>query len=111
MVYTRVLTLRELPLGAYYRWLAAYNVVYVLPLALIVAAFAWTLGRHKLSEGEGRLLKLTSGLMMLGLGAMLLVAPQWLESPLAAGSLLLAALGGAGLADRMERRHPPTGRT
>jgi len=102
MVYTRVLTLRDLPLAAYYGWLAAYNVVYVLPLAAIVGVFVWTLGRHKLTEGEGRLLKLTGGLMMLGLGAVLLAAPQWLESPLVATALLVLALGGALLARWVE---------
>jgi hypothetical protein len=106
MAYTRALTLRELPPAAYYAWLAAYNGVYVLPLAAIVAAFAWTLGRYKLTEREGRLLKLISGLMMLGLGLTLLAAPQWLESPLAAGALLAAAVAGALLAARLERwRH------
>lgn len=104
MVFTRVLTLRDLPLGAYYAWLAAYNAVYVLPLAAIVAVFVWTLGRRKLSEREGRLLKLASGLMMLGLGVTLLTAPHWLESPLAAGALLGVAVGGAMLAAWLERR-------
>jgi hypothetical protein len=110
MVYTRVLTLRELPLAGYYGWLAAYNVIYVLPLALIVGTFVWTLGRHKLTEREGRLLKLTSGLMMLGLGAVLLAAPHLLESPLVAAALLVLALGGALLAGWLERHYRPPGR-
>jgi hypothetical protein len=75
MVYTRILTLSEPSPAARYGWLAAYNLVYVLPLAAIVAVFARTLGARKLSEREGRLLKLLSGLMMLGLGALLLAAP------------------------------------
>jgi thiol-disulfide isomerase/thioredoxin len=92
MVFTRLLTLRDLPIGAYYGYLALYNLVYVLPLAVIVAVFAWTLGARKLSEQEGRLLKLLSGVMMLGLGGALLIAPHWLNHPLTALVLLAVAL-------------------
>lgn len=76
MVYTRLLTLADLPPGTRYAWLAAYNLVYVLPLAAIVVVFARTLGARKLTEREGRLLKLLSGLMMLQLGGLLLIAPE-----------------------------------
>jgi hypothetical protein len=48
----------------------------VLPLAVIVVVFARSLGARKLSEREGRLLKLMSGVMMLELGALLLIAPE-----------------------------------
>jgi ABC-type sugar transport system permease subunit len=92
MVFTRLLTLRDLPIGANYGYLALYNLVYVLPLAVIVAVFAWTLGARKLSEQEGRLLKLLSGVMMLGLGGALLIAPHWLNHPLTALVLLAVAL-------------------
>lgn len=88
MVYTRILTLRGLTAFDYTLWLALYNLVYVIPLALIVFTFAWTLGGRKLQESEGRLLKLVSGNMMLGLGLTLLFAPQWLDN-LAATALLL----------------------
>jgi len=76
MVYTRMLTLANISPVERYGYLAAYNLVYVLPLALIVAVFARTLGTRKLTEREGRLLKLMSGLMMLGLGSLLLLAPE-----------------------------------
>lgn len=75
MVYTRMLTLADISPAERYGYLAAYNLVYVLPLALIVAVFARTLGARKLTEREGRLLKLMSGLMMLGLGSLLLLSP------------------------------------
>jgi hypothetical protein len=96
MVYTRILTLRGLPPFDYYLWLALYNTVYVIPLAVIVLTFTYTLGGRKLQEDEGRLLKLVSGNMMLGLGLALLFAPEWLNN-LAATALLLvfvAALSG-----------------
>ena len=37
-----------------------------------------TLGRHKLQERHGRWLKLLSGAVMLTLGVLLLLRPDWL---------------------------------
>lgn len=97
MIFTRVLTLRNLSALDYYLYLVFYNVVYVIPLALIVLAFGVTLGSRKLSEEEGRMLKLVSGLMMLGLGLCLWFAPEMLSNVLVAvgllgGSILLAVI-------------------
>jgi len=92
MIYTRILTLEQLPPAAYYLYLAFYNLVYVTPLLLIVGLFAVTLGARKLSESQGRFLKLLSGLMMLGLGVLLVSAPQQLNSPATAALLLGTAL-------------------
>ncbi|MDK9724342.1 MAG: thioredoxin family protein [Sterolibacteriaceae bacterium MAG5] len=104
MVYTRLLTLADLPPGAHYAYLAAYNVVYVLPLLAITLAFTFTLGSRKLSEAEGRFLKLLSGLMMLGLGVLLLAAPEALNDLRVALALLGGAVGGAWIMDRAGRR-------
>ncbi len=79
MVYTRVLTLNALPQTTYYLYLLLYNVVYVLPLAAIVLIFTFTLGSRKLTEKEGRILKLLSGWMMLSLGVLLVAAPHLLN--------------------------------
>jgi hypothetical protein len=93
MVYTRLLTLAELSPAGRYAYLAAYNAIYVVPLAAIVAVFAGTLGARKLTEREGRLLKLLSGLMMLGLGALLLIAPERIsQAGIAFGLVALAVL-------------------
>ncbi|TAJ07973.1 MAG: NrdH-redoxin [Nitrospirae bacterium] len=75
-IYTRVLTLRQLPWWEYYGYLALYNVAYVLDDSLMVAIAVFTLSRSKLQEKAGRWLKLASGLVMLGLGAVLVVAPH-----------------------------------
>ncbi|MDJ0951373.1 MAG: hypothetical protein QNJ94_20880 [Alphaproteobacteria bacterium] len=91
LVFTRVLTLHELSGLGYYAYLALYNVVYVVPLFVIVAAFTATLGTRKLSEAGGRSLKLLSGLMMLGLGALLILAPELLENILVALGLVAGA--------------------
>lgn len=101
MVYTRVLTLHHLGSGAYYGYLAFYNLVYVIPLLAIVLTFTFTLGSRKLTEHEGRLLKLMSGVMMLELGALLLLAPEQLGNAGVAAGLLLVAIACAALAKRM----------
>lgn len=103
MVYTRILTLHALPDAQYYLYLALYNLIYILPLLLIVLLFVFTLGARKLTETEGRILKLMSGLMMLGLGILLLFAPQALSSAFTAVALLLAAILLSALLSRLDR--------
>ncbi len=109
MVYTRILTLAELPAATYYLYIAAYNVIYMIPLTAIVVVFTVTLGARKLTENQGRVLKLLSGLMMLGLGVVLLAAPALLDNLLTTILLLAAALAltlAAVVADRLwHRRH------
>jgi len=92
MIFTRILTLRELPTPQYYGYLAFYCGVYIIPLALIVAIFTVTLGARKLTEWQGRVLKLVSGMMMLCLGLVLLIDPSLLNNPLVSAGLLAGAL-------------------
>ena len=110
MVFTRVLTLNDLPTPSYYGYLALYNLIYVIPLMAIVLGFVWTLGSRKLQPTEGRTLKLLSGSMMLGLGLVLVLAPQLLERVgtaivVIAGALAVTA--GVVLVDRRIRHPPP----
>jgi len=92
MVYTRILTLSELPDWHYYAYLVLYNIVYVIPLFVIVLLFTAKLGARKLTEKEGRVLKLVSGIMMLLLGSLLLIAPQALNNILVAMFILIVAI-------------------
>jgi len=113
MVFTRVLTLSELSTPGYYAYLALYNVIYVVPLLGIVVAFVWTLGSRKLQPEEGRALKLLSGTMMLGLGSVLLLAPEMLEQIGAAVGILAGAVTVTLvviLVDRVIHRSLPTPR-
>lgn len=103
MVFTRLLTLREQGIGQHYLYLLLYNLIYVLPLLLIVIGFVRTLGSRKLSEREGRLLKLLSGLMMFGLGLLLVWAPDKLDQPLFALLIPLAAVALTWLTARFTR--------
>jgi hypothetical protein len=104
MVYTRLLSLQVQDALVQHAWLALYNLIYVLPLLAIVLLFVRTMGARKLSAREGRLLKLLSGLMMLGLGGLLVLAPARLDDPLTALSLMLGAAGLTALAARCSRR-------
>ncbi|WP_035854768.1 membrane protein [Dechloromonas agitata] len=103
MVFTRLLTLREQDVAQHYAYLLLYNLIYILPLLLIVLAFVRTLGSRKLSEREGRLLKLLSGLMMFGLGLLLVIAPEQLDNPQQALLLPLAAVALTALIARWTR--------
>lgn len=103
MLYTRLLTLHPLSTGGYYLYLALYNLIYVLPLLTIVGLFAWSLGTRKLQPREGARLKLLSGTMMLGLGTLLLLAPEKLSDLRVAAGLLLGAVAVTMLATLAER--------
>jgi thiol-disulfide isomerase/thioredoxin len=93
MVYTLTLTkAHDLATWQYYGWLVVYNVIYVIPLLAIVVVFTKTMGARKLSEAEGRVLKLISGFMMLGFALVLLLAPQALTNALVSIGVLAVAV-------------------
>lgn len=92
MVYTRALTLNSLPMLNYYLYLAMYNVIYVIPLAAIVIIFSVTLGAKKLTERQGQILKLISGMMMFFLGLVLLIKPSLLNNIIVSVGLLALSL-------------------
>jgi glutaredoxin len=77
-LYTQILTMQQLPTWKYYGYLGLYNLAYILDDSLMVTMAVATLSRKKLQERAGRWLKLTSGLVMAGLGAVLLLQPEWL---------------------------------
>ena len=106
MVYTRALTLASLESWQHYAWLAAYNVIYVLPLLAIVIVFTRTMGARKLSESEGRILKLVSGFMMLGFGLVLIFAPALLTNPFASILVLVVAVAASVLIAKIAAPRP-----
>ena len=93
MVFTRILTLRSLSAESYYLYILLYNLIYILPLLTIVIIFTIKLGSRKLSEHEGMVLKLLSGMMMLILGSLLVVSPQLLSNILVAAAIVFVAIG------------------
>ena len=68
-----MLARQALPAWQHYAYLGLYDLAYMLDDALVLAAAVVTLEHLKLGESGGRWLKLLSGVVMLGLGALLLV--------------------------------------
>lgn len=79
MIYTARLTEENLPLAGYYMYLFLYNIVYVIPLIVILLVFTLTLGKMKLTELQGKRLKLVSGIMIFSFGVLFLIDYTMLE--------------------------------
>jgi hypothetical protein len=77
-IYTAVLAQQQLGPPAYYGYLGLYILGYITDDTLMVATAVIALGSNKLTERAGRGLKLVSGVVMLVLGAVLLLRPDWL---------------------------------
>lgn len=77
-LYTRILTMNELPWWKYHAYLALYNAAYMFDDSVMLAVAVVTLSRRKLQEGGGRWLKLVSGAVMVALGIVLIGFPGWL---------------------------------
>lgn len=81
LIYTgTILPLFNLSSSMSYLYLFFYNVVYILPLLIIVLVVVFTLGRWKLSEFQGQILKLFSGFMIISLGITLIIRVHLLEN-------------------------------
>jgi hypothetical protein len=77
-MYTAILAQHEPTPAAHYAYLGLYIVGYLADDALIVATAVMALGSRRLTERAGRWLKLLSGVVMLVLGAVMIMRPQWL---------------------------------
>jgi len=77
-IYTAVLTQQGLSPAAHYAYLGLYILGYIADDTLMVTVAVVALGNRKLTEHTGRWLKLLSGLVMLALGVVLLLRPDWL---------------------------------
>ena len=93
VIYTAILLSYNLDLFTSYIYLFIYNFVYVIPLMIIVGITVMTLGHWKLSEFQGRLLKLFSGVMIFSLGEILLLNPIMLSNVFMAIIILILSLG------------------
>jgi hypothetical protein len=77
-IFTAVLAQHELSTAAHHAYLGLYILGYIADDALMVGVAVAALSSGKLGERGGRWLKLVSGAVMLCLGAVLLLRPQWL---------------------------------
>ncbi len=71
-IYVGQLQIRNLLSFEQYLYIISYNVIYVIPLIIIFLLFVVTLGRRKISEFQGRVLKLFSGIFILSFGIIFL---------------------------------------
>ena len=78
--------------ATYYFYIILYNVVYVIPLFVIVLIFVITLGKRKLTEWHGQIMKLVSGLMLTMFGIIFLTNYQLLENVITPILLLLISV-------------------
>jgi hypothetical protein len=78
---------------SYYFYIIMYNVVYVIPLFIIVLMFVLTLGKRKLTEWHGQVMKLVSGIMLTMFGIIFLVDYRLLENIMTPILLLFISIG------------------
>jgi thiol-disulfide isomerase/thioredoxin len=88
MIYSARLAEENLPLTGHYTYLLFYNLVYVIPLLIILLLFTFTLGKMKLTERQGKKLKLVSGIMIFSFGAIFLIDYTLLENMITPLALL-----------------------
>jgi cytochrome c biogenesis protein CcdA len=74
-----VLAQQQLPAAAHYAYLALYILGYIADDSLMVATAVIALSSRRLTERAGRWLKLLSGAVMLALGLVMLLRPDWLD--------------------------------
>jgi len=92
LVFTRQLTAYKIPMLQSYLYIFFYNVIYVIPLIIIVLIFVFTLGRWKLSEWQGRILKLLSGIMLVSFGVLFIIDFKILQNVVTPVLLLVFSL-------------------
>ena len=77
-LYTRVLSLHELPAWRYHAYLSLYIAAYVFDDVLVLGTAVAAFGAKRLQERGGRWLDALSGALLFALGALLALRPEWL---------------------------------
>lgn len=78
-LYTQILSLQQYPVWKNYAYIALYNIAYMFDDSMMVLLVVWTLGKRKMQQREGEWLKLISGLVIMALGLVMIVKPDWLH--------------------------------
>jgi hypothetical protein len=77
-MYTQILMMQDRPSWHNYGYLALYNVAYMFDDTVLLGIAVVTLSNRKMQEREGRWLKLLSGVVILILGIVMILFPEWL---------------------------------
>lgn len=75
-IFTRIVSARDTGIVEKYWYMAIYNLAYIIPLAVIVLLFLCTMGRRRMTERHGKMLKGISGFFLLALGLLMLFKPE-----------------------------------
>ncbi len=79
LIYTKILAEKVFENSiAYYGYLLLYNLIYVVPLALIITIFGCFLKGRQVTKEQMQVIKLIGGVVMVALGIVLLVNPELL---------------------------------
>ena len=78
LIYSTVLTQNITSFAIQVIYILFYNLVYIIPLFAIFGAFLYTFKTARMTETQGRILKLIGGLLMLALGLIMLFKPELL---------------------------------
>ncbi len=82
IIFTGILSAKSLAnTWIYYLYIAFYNIIYVMPLMVIVAIFIYTFRTHQITERQVQIIKFIGGLIMVLLGIILLVNPALIGIP------------------------------
>lgn len=77
-MYTGILSMQNYPAWLNYSYLLLYILAYMFDDSLMVTLVVVTLGKHRLQETGGRILKLISGVVIFAIGLLMLFKPEWL---------------------------------
>jgi hypothetical protein len=77
-MYTQILTQQHLPAWQNFLYLLLYIAAYMFDDSIMVTLAVVTLGKRKLQEKGGRVLKLVSGVVILAIGLTMIFKPEWL---------------------------------
>lgn len=75
IIYTGILSAKLLGTVSYCAYLLLYNLVYVLPLAVVITIFGYTFHGRQIDQRQMQIIKFIGGLIMILLGIILLVNP------------------------------------
>jgi cytochrome c biogenesis protein CcdA len=87
-----LLNSNQITLSEVSTYILFYNIVYVIPLIVIVLLFIITLGKRKLSEWHGQIMKLETGIMLTSFGLIFLFDYKLLENIVTPILLLISSL-------------------
>jgi thiol-disulfide isomerase/thioredoxin len=79
LYFTNRLAIENLPTLTYYSYIFLYTVVYVIPLLIILFISVFSLGVKKLTEWQGRILKLFPGVFLFSFGILMIIDYQLLQ--------------------------------